>query len=243
LASTWFVSRLQAGRPYHSSPSPTHAEGILMARRSIALAGTLGVVACVWAGSLLWSGSRPDQSMRVLTRLTGPVYVVAVEPVSPESLLAFAEALGQALPLKVQLTYSWRIDERKALSWDGDVYDVDQLLDVLWRTVPRGTRVIGVTDQPVHDEDHWWLYGKAGDVCIVSTAHLWRDEWSDHDPNDPLFRERLTKVGVHEFGHSAGFHHCDDTRCVMHFCTELWMLDATEPVLCRSCVEKWLKWN
>jgi archaemetzincin len=96
----------------------------------------------------------------------------------------------------------------------------------------------------MHDEDHWWLYGKARRVCIVSTAHLWRDEWStDRDINDPLFRSRLGKVGVHEFGHSVGFQHCDDPKCVMYFCTELWMLDNTSAELCRNCVRNWLLWN
>jgi predicted Zn-dependent protease len=182
--------------------------------------------------------------MGVLARLRGPVYVVAVEPVAAESLRAFAEALAQALPLEVRLTAEWRADERHRLAWDGDLYDVDHLLDVLRQTVPTGTRVIGVTDQPMHDEDHWWLYGKAGDVCIVSTAHLWRDEWSpERDANDPLFRSRLAKVGVHAFGHSAGFQHCDDMRCVMYFSTELWMLDGSEPEVCRQCIETWLQWN
>jgi archaemetzincin len=212
--------------------------------RSAVLFGILGAVMCVGVGTRLRRGSPEVPSINVLTRLNGPVYVIAVEPVAPESLQAFTEALAQVLPLEVIFSDQWHADERHLLSWEGDLYNADLLIDTLRPMIPRGTRIIGVTDQPMHDEDHWWLYGKARDVCIVSTAHLWRDEWSsDRDWNDQLFRSRLAKVGVHEFGHSAGFQHCEDSRCVMYFATDLWMLDGIEPLFCRKCLEQWLQWN
>ena len=110
---------------------------------------------------------------------------------------------------------------------------------------PPGDHTIGITDQPMHDEDHWWLYGKArlsGRTSLVSTGHLWLDD-HEGDTHQWLLCERLGKVGVHEFGHSVGFTHCEDPRCVMRFATELWMLDQTRAGFCGGCVNNWLVWH
>jgi archaemetzincin len=79
-------------------------------------------------------------------------------------------------------------------------------------------------------------------VAIVSTAHLWADD-AVGDARHPLFRDRLAKVGVHELGHTLGFQHCDDARCVMKLSTQLDTLDYTRPIFCKACLESWLAWH
>ena len=190
----------------------------------------------------LWPEALEPASSDALRRVPGPVYVVRVEPVANESIDAFVEAITPWLPWEVRLAPDWSVDERHELSWEGDLYDVDRLLDRLAAFAPRAALVVGVTDQAMHDEDHWWLYGKGGQVAIVSTAHLWADyDFADHA--NPLFHDRLAKVGVHELGHNLGFQHCDDAQCVMKFSTELYMLDATQPIFCGACMTAWLSWH
>lgn len=202
----------------------------------------MGVSAAATGAYWLWPATAGPAPKDALRRVPGPVYVVRMEPVANESIEAFVEAITPWLPWKVRLAPEWTLDARYELSWDGDVYDVDRLLDRLAEIVPRDTLVVGLTDQPMHDEEHWWLYGKGGQVAIVSTAHLWA-EFDVRDQANPLFRDRLAKVGLHELGHNLGFQHCDDAQCVMRFSTELYMLDTTRPISCRACVKKWLQWH
>ena len=213
-----------------------------MTTRLRVLLSVLCVTAAVTAAYWLWpatAGLAPSEALR---RVPGPVYVVRVEPVANESVDAFVQAITPWLPWEVQLVADVTVDERHELSWEGDLYDVDHLLDRLAEKMPRAALVVGLTDQAMHDEQHWWLYGKGGQVAIVSTAHLWA-EYDVPGQADPLFRERLAKVGVHELGHNLGFQHCDDSQCVMKFSTELYMLDATRPIFCRACMKAWLSWH
>jgi len=213
-------------------------------RRLCWLCGFLGISMLTLLVAWTWKRREDPPSMQALSQIGGPIYIVRVEPVREESFRAFAECLAAVIRVEVQATDRWRVDERHLLSWEGDLYDVDGLLDQIVSTIPKGARVIGVTDQPMHDEDHWWLYGKGGRAAVVSTAHLWRDEWSEaRDVQDSLFRERLAKVGVHELGHCLGFQHCEQPHCVMWFSTELWMLDRSGTVFCQKCLRGWLSWN
>src|SRR5262245_24618449 len=109
--------------------------GRTMTRLSAVLFGILGAVVCVGVGTRLLHSSPEVPSIRVLSRLNGPVYVIAVEPVSADSLRAFTDAISHALPLEVRLTDKWVIDERQWLSWEGDIYDADELIDVMRQAV------------------------------------------------------------------------------------------------------------
>ncbi len=208
---------------------------------------TILVAICTLAGIStaafwFWPESPGRLPKSAFTQGRDKLYIVRIEPVANESVEAFVTTLSPWLPVEVRVSDEWRLDERHTLTWDGDLYDVDYLIDRLVDTVPRGTRVMAITDQAMHDEEHWWLYGKGGEAAIISTAHLWADD-AEGDARHPVFRERLAKVGVHELGHCLGFQHCNDTRCVMRFSTELHTLDATRPRFCNQCIRTWRSWN
>ena len=215
-----------------------------MTRRLKVLVGILAVSSTLTGTYWLWPG--PSMSLSAaLRRGVGRLTVIRVEPVRDESVRAFVQSLAPLVPCELRLSSDGSVDERRLLSWEGDVYDADVLLDRLEELTPTGEHTIGITDQPMHDEGHWWLYGKArlsGRTSLVSTAHLWVDD-HEGDTQRWLFRERLGKVGVHEFGHSVGFVHCEHPRCVMRFATQLWMLDETRPSFCRGCVATWMGWH
>jgi archaemetzincin len=210
-------------------------------RLRILLAGLLAAVVATM-GFWHWPARGGPLPKEALGQATGPIYIVRIEPVANESVEALAAALQPWVPIEMRATDQWRLDERHTLSWEGDIYDVDYLMERLADTVPRNVRVVAITDQPMHDEEHWWLYGKGGASAIISTAHLWA-EYDVPDQAHPLFRERLAKVGVHELGHCLGFFHCTDPTCVMSFSWELEMLDATRPIFCRGCLKSWRSWN
>ena len=202
------------------------------------LVSASGATAAFW----FWpaaSGKLPKDAFK---DSRGPIHVVRIEPVSPGSVEALMAALGPWVPVPLELNDDWMLDERHTLSWEGDLYDVDELMDRLVDRVPPGARVVAITDQPMHDEEHWWLYGKGGHAAIISAAHLWADD-AEGDARHPLFRERLAKVGVHELGHCLGFSHCEEPTCVMKFSTKLWMLDATRPKFCSGCMTGWRSWH
>lgn len=214
-----------------------------MTTRLRLLLGVLAAIISLGAGYYLWPDSRSLEA--TLRREVGTLYVVRVEPVSDASIQAFVESFQPLVPFKVVATRDWSIDERRQLEWDEDKYDATMLLERLREATPRDKFVLGVTDQAMHDEEHWWLYGKAGidsHSGIISTAHLWVEGW-ERDWRQPLFRERLGKVGVHEFGHAAGFSHCSDPKCVMWFASEISMVDRTFSRFCRDCETSWLLWH
>jgi predicted Zn-dependent protease len=206
------------------------------------LGGALLAGILATTGFWLWPTSGGPLPEEALGPNRGPIYIVRIEPVADASVQALIHALQSWVPTELRATDQWRLDERHTLSWEGDIYDVDYLLDRLADTVPRGARVVAITDQAMHDEDHWWLYGKGGEAAIISTAHLWA-EYDVPDQANPIFRARLAKVGVHELGHCFGFFHCTDPTCVMSFSWELEMLDATRPIFCRGCLTMWRSWN
>ncbi|MBI3464427.1 MAG: matrixin family metalloprotease [Planctomycetes bacterium] len=83
------------------------------------------------------------------------------------------------------------------------------------------------------------MFGKAwtgGRTAVVSTAHLWVAD-REGDTAHRLFRARLARVSVHEFGHTLGFLHCEHPRCVMKESLNLSMLDRTRATFCPECLQ------
>jgi archaemetzincin len=161
-----------------------------------------------------------------------------VQPVTHASVEAFVQSLALHLPIAVEATDDWVVDERSTLQWEDDLYDSRKLVARLEEITPPGTRVLGITDQPMFEDGHWWLFGSArlgGRTGVVSTTHLWVDDIAGNTAH-PLFRDRLSKVAVHEFGHTLGFMHCTNSRCVMEFSPDTGVLDQSRHTFCRKCL-------
>ncbi len=193
-----------------------------------------GTTAAYW----FWPDFGKPLPPAALAGTTGPLYVVRVEPVTDDVIRTFVECLSPHLPIEVRATDQWVLDERHTLDWDEDLYNSEVLVERLAEITPPPTRVIGVTNQPMFDEGHWWLFGTArlgGRTAVVSTAHLWVDDIPGNTSH-ALFRERISKVGVHEIGHTLGWVHCPTARCVMRFSTDIGVLDHKRHQFCRQCL-------
>ena len=209
-----------------------------MTKRLVILLGLFATTGSTTLAYWLWPDFGRPLPAEAVANISGPLYIVRVEPVCDGAVQAMAESLASHLPIEVRATDEWALDDRDILRWADDLYDSEKIVYRLEEITPPGTRVLGVTDQPMFDEGHWWLFGTAqlgGRTAVVSTAHLWVDDIPG-DTAHPLFRQRLSKVGVHEFGHTRGFVHCDHARCVMRFSTDVGVLDHKRHTFCRMCL-------
>jgi archaemetzincin len=81
------------------------------------------------------------------------------------------------------------------------------------------------------------VFGEArqnGRVAIVSMFRLETQEGGSSAP-DARILERAAKIGLHELGHLLNLLHCNDDRCLMHFCGSVATLDRTAFNFCRYC--------
>lgn len=81
------------------------------------------------------------------------------------------------------------------------------------------------------------VFGEArqnGRVALVSLFRLQTHLDGSSPPADRVL-ERVSKIALHEMGHLLNLLHCDDERCLMHFCGDVEKLDLTAFNFCRHC--------
>ncbi|WP_167527970.1 zinc metallopeptidase [Desulfosarcina alkanivorans] len=81
------------------------------------------------------------------------------------------------------------------------------------------------------------VFGEArqnGRVALVSLFRL-QAHMDGSSPSADRILERVAKIALHEAGHLLNLLHCDDERCLMHFCGDVDRLDQTPLNFCRHC--------
>ncbi len=109
--------------------------------------------------------------------------------------------------------------------------------DLLLRRVAEASErpVVGLTDADCYAPPLNFVFGVAnlrGDSAVVSLARL------RTRANESTFMARAMKEIFHEAGHGAGFQHCSNARCVMHFSNSLADADAKGEQLCSACLRR-----
>jgi archaemetzincin len=79
-----------------------------------------------------------------------------------------------------------------------------------WKVVAVTEAEISTTKGNIHDWGIAGLGSIGGTGCVVS-AHIYKK----HSKTKAALLRRLGDVAVHEFGHTLGFPHCEETGCVM----------------------------
>lgn len=122
-------------------------------------------------------------------------------------------------------------------------YKADSLLKYLNLNLPKECElIIGITNKDVSTKDEihedWGVFGlgfMGGPSCVVSDFRLKKSAIDKKH-----LQERVTKVVLHELGHTFGLPHCTaDKKCLMRDAEgTIKSVDEEEKFLCESCKKK-----
>lgn len=81
------------------------------------------------------------------------------------------------------------------------------------------------------------VFGEARQNGRVALVSLFRLETNTDGscPSTECILERVAKIGLHELGHLLNLLHCDNDKCLMHFCGDVEKLDQLDVNFCRYC--------
>ena len=104
---------------------------------------------------------------------------------------------------------------------------------------PAGTRVLVVVDQDLYVPNLMFVLGFAqrpARRAVIQLPRL-REPFYGRPDNADLFRVRVLKEAVHEFGHTFDLSHCPNPQCVMYFSKTLADTDRKSQYFCESCID------
>lgn len=110
------------------------------------------------------------------------------------------------------------------------------ILDTLESLCPAdGLKILGVTREDLFIPILTHVYGEAqlgGRAAVVSISRLMAGpDLGGVDAG----AGRILKEAVHELGHCFDLRHCEDERCIMHYCRKLEDVDKKSSRFCRYC--------
>lgn len=110
--------------------------------------------------------------------------------------------------------------------------DARKALELLFRDRAADALIeIDLTDQDIFESGKPFVFGLASlsdRIAIISTARLRSD-------NPEVYSDRLTKLVMHEGGHTFGLHHHDHDDCVMRRDPSVASLDDAPTTPCVRC--------
>lgn len=165
------------------------------------------------------------------------LYLVALGPVDPKLLRRLRTAIAEHFPLPVRILAPKPLPPHTYHGFR-DQYHSTQLLEYLLKDeYAEPFRVLGVTAVDLYIPIFTFVFGEAqlaGRAAIISVFRPGGDPDGVRPPH-ALFFDRLTKLGLHELGHTFGLGHCREEGCVMGFAANLEKLDQKNLTLCDYC--------
>lgn len=170
-------------------------------------------------------------------------------PMNPEAIILISpigeipDWINQALTETVEAIFGFRTrvvpllaDLYFAYDEKRDQYFSTAILGELEKKSPRDcVKVLAVTREDLFIPILTHVYGEAqlgGRAAVVSVSRL-----MDYPEAGDLkkSRERIVKEAAHELGHAFDLRHCEDPRCIMHYCRKLEDVDHKSDQFCRYC--------
>jgi archaemetzincin len=167
------------------------------------------------------------------------VEVVALGPVDSQLLTAIAEGAGKTYGVPHHVGAGTLNLPAAAYDAKRKQYDAGRLLSYLsgQPRTPR-THLLAVTEADITSGDMSFLFGLANQPGSVAVMSLHRLRPHQTEGREALLRDRATKIGAHELGHTFGFGHCRDPRCVMSYSNSAAGVDETDTSLCARCASR-----
>jgi archaemetzincin len=195
-------------------------------------------------GAMLWALPKLDNpaAMGYSNYLSGDIiYIQPLGDIGNNKLKIISHILDERFNKQVCILPPRRLPS-SFLDRDRGQYDAAKLMEWAERNIPEDAyRYIVLVDWDIFSGRFNFIFGQArlrGKTTIIS---LYRYALAGRPlPPDgiPLFKERISKLLMHELGHNFGLRHCGDVECVMHFANSLADVDSQSSHYCRECREK-----
>jgi archaemetzincin len=163
--------------------------------------------------------------------------LVALGPIDPEILRRLCTNIAKFLKLPVRVLPPQPLPAQ-TYHLTRHQYNSTQLLEfILDHGETEAFRILGVTSGDLYIPILTFVFGEAqvnGKAAIISLFRP-RGDPDGTPPSRTVLLERLTKLGLHELGHTFGLGHCREDGCLMGFSSNLEKLDQTGIALCDYC--------
>jgi len=117
-------------------------------------------------------------------------------------------------------------------------YHSTAILERMQAISPNGnSRLLGVTAVDLFVPIFTFIFGE-GQIegnCALASMYRLSEEHYGLPADEGKLRERLTKEGVHELGHTFGLRHCEDWQCVMASSHSVELVDVKSAEFCGDC--------
>lgn len=157
--------------------------------------------------------------------------------VEPDRLDALAVELARIFRVSCRVRDDV-LDAKFAHDAQRGQYHATAILARLQSIAPREpSRLLGVTAADLFVPIFTFVFGEAQleGNCALASLYRLSEERYGLAADEGKLRERLTKEGAHELGHTFGLRHCDDWRCVMASSHSVELVDVKSARFCEDC--------
>ncbi len=166
---------------------------------------------------------------------SGTIIVSPVGDIPQWMTQALVEDVGDFFGFHARLE---KILDNIVFAYDADrnQYHSTKILNALEENAPNDCiKIIAVTKEDLFIPILTHVYGEAqlgGKACIISIARLINGV--EVMVVSKKYK-RILKEAIHELGHTFDLRHCEDQRCIMHYCRKLEDVDKKSNQFCRYC--------
>ncbi len=164
------------------------------------------------------------------------IVLVGIGEVDPKVIQILKEDLNKVFGKQVSVGKGMP-EPRYAFNKKRNQYLSTTILNVLMNQEEYTAfeKVLGIVDRDLYVPELNFVFGEASKrVAVISLTRL-RQEFYNLPQDQSLFYKRALTEAVHELGHTYGFGHCENPKCVMFFSNSLIDTDKKGFEFCSKC--------